>query len=222
MLKRLLTKASSSLLLLLYLSVAPALLGGAIAGYALHYQDGLSSLNLIGIATVHLGCAFLLALGWMPTTFFSLLCGYLWGWKCLPFLVISYLVASFLGYYLCRRLDNGRLANTLEEKFPVKKILAQLQQASFWLAVFCRLSPALPFAVMNALFAMSRYPLRPYFLGGTIGMLPRTIFALFLGERFSHVTSMAQLKSDYGTWLAVVLVVLSFVGIGWVGKKQLT
>ena len=221
MFQRLVSKAGGSLFLILYLSLAPSLVGGILAGYALHYQTWLRELSHVQLFLFSPLCAFLLAMGWMPTTFFSLLGGYLWGWQSLPLVLLSYLLASFWGYFFCRRLDNGKLVGSLEERFPIRRILEKLQASSFWLAVFCRLSPALPFSVMNAVFAMACYPLKPYFLGSLLGMLPRTIFALFLGERFSHITSVAQLRSDYSTWAALVFVLVSFAGLGWIGKKRL-
>lgn len=208
--------------LLLYLSVMPTLLGGIVASYALTHQMELREFTLLQQIAISLLSSIFLALGWMPTTFYSLLSGYLWGIESAPFVVGSYLIASLLGYYFSSLLDNGKLFTALDEKFPVNKVLTKLKESSFWLAAFCRLSPALPFSVMNAMFAMAKYPLAPYLVGSLIGMLPRTCFALFVGEKFSHVQSIHELKTDATTWVAVALVAVSFVGLGWIGKKRLT
>lgn len=222
MFKKLFSKAGSSLFLLLYLSVMPTIVGGLVASYALTHQADLKSLSLLQQLGISLLSSVFLSIGWMPTTFYSLLSAYLWGMESAPFVVGSYLIASLLGYYFSSLLDNGKLAGALDEKFPVSKVLTKLKESSFWLAAFCRLSPALPFSVMNAMFAMAKYPLVPYVGGSLIGMLPRTCFALFVGEKFSHVQSISELKTDATTWVAVALVAVSFVGLGWIGKKRLT
>ena len=203
------------------MSVMPSLLGGLLTSYCLIQQSWLRTLNGNELLVINLLSSVVLAIGWMPTTFFSLISGYLWGWKSLPFIAVSYMIASALGYYLCSKLDNGKLADTLNEKFPVQQILSKLEQSGFWLAVFCRLSPTLPFAVLNALFAMAKYPIGHYLGGGFLGMLPRTIFAVFLGTKFSHVTSVSQLKTDASTWFALAMIALSFAGLGWIVKKRL-
>lgn len=219
--KKLLSKAGRSVLLLLYLGVMPTLCGGAIAAFALGHQEVLKSLPPSDILFINLLFAIVLALGWMPTTFFSLLSGYLWGWTCVPYVCASYILASILGYYGSLALDNGKLVAALGERFPIQKTITRIRDAGFWLTVFCRLSPVFPFAIMNAVFAMVRYPIGIFAGGGLIGMLPRTMFAIYLGQCLSHVTSMQQLRNDHHLWASVILVIVSFVGIGWIGKKSM-
>jgi uncharacterized membrane protein YdjX (TVP38/TMEM64 family) len=221
MLKTLFSKAGSSIFLLIYLGLMPTLLGGAMAGYVLSHQEVFKNMDAPTLFLLNIGFAVVLAIGWMPTTFFSMLCGYLWGWESLHFVVLSYVLASVLGYFLCKWLDRGRLQQVLAEKFPVQEILGKLEKSGFWLAVFCRLSPTLPFAVLNALFAMAKYPFYQYMAGGTLGMLPRTVFALFVGAGFSHVHHLAELKTDASIWFALALFVLSSAGLGWLVKKRL-
>ena len=218
---KILDRASGSLALLVYLGLMPTLCGGFIAGYALMHQEWLKSFSTAEILSINLLFSLVLAIGWIPTTFFSLLSGYLWGWECVPFVCMSYTMASLFGYYGSTGLDNGQLIQLLNEKFPVQQIVERLKKSSFWLTVFCRLSPVFPFAVMNAVFAIVKYPIGVFVGGGLVGMLPRTLFAIYLGQRLSHVSSVQQLKSDYNIWASILLVIASFIGIGWIGKKQL-
>src|SRR5689334_9467566 len=131
MFKKLFSKAGGSLFLLLYLSVMPTVLGGIVASYALTHQADLREFGSAQQLGVSLLSSVFLALGWMPTTFYSLLSGYLWGMESVPYVVGSYLVASLLGYHFSSLLDNGKLAGALEEKFPVSKVLSKLKESSF-------------------------------------------------------------------------------------------
>lgn len=220
--KRLLNKAGGSVLLLIYLGVMPTICGSVIAAYALGHQEWLKTLSPLEILSINLLFSAVLAVGWIPTTFFSLLSGYLWGWQCVPFVCISYVIASLLGYHGSSLLDNGKLVGVLAERFPIQKTIKRIQNSGFWLTVFCRLSPVFPFAIMNAVFAMVRYPLGTFVGGGVVGMLPRTMFAIYLGQRLSHVSSMQQLRNDHSLWVSILLVIVSFIGIGWVGRKSMT
>jgi uncharacterized membrane protein YdjX (TVP38/TMEM64 family) len=63
-------------------------------------------------------------------------------------------------------------ARALQEKF---------QEATFKIIVLSRLSPAIPFAVMNILLGVSPLSRSTYLWGSLVGMLPRTAVAVATG-----------------------------------------
>lgn len=199
----------------------PSFLGSLLASYCLSHSTEIQATSPFVLFLGQVLASIALALGFMPTTFYSLLAGYFFGWSSIPYLFVSYMLASVCGYYLCMWLDRGHLRKVLNERYPVDRVVQKLSGSGIGLAAFCRLSPTLPFAILNAIFAMVQYPFYSYFIGGFIGMLPRTLFAVYLGQKFQHVTSLEDMQSEMSTWFAVVMALFSFVGIGWIVKKKL-
>src|SRR5690554_6675307 len=51
----------------------------------------------------------LMGLALLPTTFLSILSGFLFGWVSFPFLVLGYTLATVIGFQVGRKLDSGSL-----------------------------------------------------------------------------------------------------------------
>ncbi len=45
----------------------------------------------------------------IPTSLVALIAGYFWGWASLPVLVISYILATCIGFFVSRRIDNEQI-----------------------------------------------------------------------------------------------------------------
>ena len=221
MFKNLLVKNKASFLLLLYFGVMPVLMGSFVSGMAIKHMEQIRNSDTVTIFAVNLLVSVFLALGFIPTTFYSLLCGYIFGWGSLQLILISYAIACALGYIICSKIDNGGLLNALEEKYNIGSVKIKLESSGFWIPAMCRLSPALPFAIMNAVFAIVKFPFVKYMIGSMIGMMPRTLFAVFIGMGFTKIHSVEDMKSEWSLWFAIVLAIISFGGIGWIIKKKL-
>lgn len=221
MIKRLFAQSPQSLILLLYFGLMPSLLGSFLAGLCLTHSETILSFDNFSLFGFNLLFALVLGLGFMPTTFYSLLAGYFFGWFSLPYLVFSYGVASAFGYWLCGKMDKGGLLKLFGEKYPIETIMQKLSDSGIMLSALCRMSPTLPFAVLNCFFALVRFPFWKYMIGSMIGMIPRTVFAVYIGSKFTNVRSVSDLHSDFSTWFALALAVISFIGIGWIVKRKL-
>jgi len=198
----------------------PSLCGSVLAGYCLVYTQEIRLLSFSTLFVFNLLASFGLGLGLMPTTFFSLLAGYVFGWHSLPFLFISYSIATAFGYWFCGLFDQGKMIRLLNEKYPVETMIHKLSGSGIILSSLCRLSP-IPFAILNAIFAITKFPFPKYMTGSLLGMVPRTIFLVYVGHEFTHVTSIADLESNASTWVVIILAFVSFAGIGWLVKKNL-
>jgi uncharacterized membrane protein YdjX (TVP38/TMEM64 family) len=220
MLRRLLAESKGSLGLLLYFSVVPSLFGSLLASYVLYHAHEIRLLPFFFIFLFNLAASLGLGLGFMPTTFYSLLAGYLFGWDSLPHLFFSYLLAAAFSYTLAGMLDKGKLFRLLAEKYPLEKVLSKLSGPGIVLASLLRLSP-IPFTVLNTVFAMARFPFSKYLIGSVLGMVPRTVFLVYVGQAFTKVKSIADLESQASTWVVLVLAFVSFAGVGWIVKKRL-
>ena len=117
------------------------------------------------------------------TSFFAMFTGYVWGWSGLFPLIIAYAIASLLGYSMARKMKGDSLIELIRIKFKAADFLDNVQAQSFAWVFLARLSPIFPFAITNALMAFLGVPIRQFFVGGTLGMLPRTLIALWTGTQ---------------------------------------
>lgn len=170
-----------------------------------------------GVASLSMACAL------SPTTFVALASGFFFGWGGLWGILMSYPIAAMIGREIGKFLLRGnRKASWLNHQ-AFNAIFAQLGQQPFRLLVFMRLSPVLPFAMSNFLLAQVQIR-NPIYLAGTmVGMLPRTIVALWLGTQVSTylqlLTTNDSEAHQFSTWLSALLLVISTIGLLFLIRK---
>ncbi len=82
------------------------------------------------------------------------------------------------------------------------------------LIFFVRLSPIIPFALSNLMFALLKSGWKKLVIFGTIGMLPRTTLVFISGTLANDLyTAIRQDGVSEKVWIFVFLLVLSFWGI---------
>jgi uncharacterized membrane protein YdjX (TVP38/TMEM64 family) len=150
----------------------------------------------------------------MPTTLIAIISGFLFGWVAFPALVIAYTLASIIGYKLGTGLDENSL-NLLLEKYPkTKKLLLEKEDKMNELIFFLRLSPVIPFALSNLLFALIRANLTKVIWVGLLGMFPRTTMAFATGLRAnSLVDAVSESTNTYQLAGILVLLLISIWGL---------
>jgi len=158
----------------------------------------------------------------LPYHLFALFTGYVWGWSGLFPLIIAYAIASLLGYSLARKMKGDALIEFIRTKFKASDFLSNVQAQSFAWVFLARLSPIFPFAITNALMAFLGVPLRQFFVGGTLGMLPRTLIALWTG---SQAASWANLMNhpEAMRWqdlVSIGMLALSVIGMFFLAKRK--
>ncbi len=125
-------------------------------------------------------------------------------------------MASAIGFEIPQRMDRGRLSRSLHAIPKVAGFIDQVNDQSFWWILFTRILPTLPFAVMNVVFSILQVNRRNYYLAGIIGMLPRTIMAVWAGaqgDAFIHNEFIYRKE----VWLPVVgLAILLLIRYIWV------
>ncbi len=157
---------------------------------------------------------FLMGLAFLPTTLLAIFSGYLWGWAAFPFLVSAYSLASVVGYLMGKKLDKGSL-QILLENYPKAAELIRVKQTKMGqLIFFVRLSPVIPFALSNLLFALLKAGWHRVILFGLFGMLPRTLLAFSSGLLAESLVDAFENKNGTVQVLAILtLLLLSLFGI---------
>ncbi|WP_215223203.1 TVP38/TMEM64 family protein [Echinicola shivajiensis] len=187
------------------------------------------SSDLVNLANGSFGIALLLTclgaiimgLALAPTTLLAILSGFLWGWSSFPFVVISCSVASLIGYFIGCSLDHNSLQHLLANYPKAARLVEEKKSKMGSLIFFVRISPVIPFALSNLLFALLKTGWKSLLIYGLIGMLPRSFMAFSAGLMASSISEAFE-KKEGGTQvlLIIVLLIISIWGIIRFFKKS--
>jgi uncharacterized membrane protein YdjX (TVP38/TMEM64 family) len=203
-------------LALLWVSLAPSAGSFVIIPFLISHYDFLQQLDLREPMTVlaFLGCSTLLmGLALMPTTLIAGLAGFLFGWKVFIWLILGYTLAAMLGYIWGSALTGNSLELLLEQ-YPVLKNKLSKSNRKGELVFFVRISPVIPFALSNLVFAMLKIGWYRLILFGSLGMLPRTTLVFFSGTLASDLTTaLGQEGFGWNSLWILALLIASVWGI---------
>ena len=158
--------------------------------------------------------AVLLGMALLPTTLSAVATGYLFGWIGFPGLFFGYLLANVIGYTLGKILNTDFLSLLYLRKPELRGQLENRIQHPKSLIFFVRISPVIPFAISNFLFASLKIDLREVLLFGVPGMLPRTLIAFTTGLLASSLLDAKKTMNEPGQWaILAFLLALSFWGL---------
>lgn len=168
-----------------------------------------------------LGASFLIGLALTPSTVVAILCGYYLQYSGLIPIFISYPVAALIGLNVGRGIISI-LGIPPFSKIPAyKKYTDKLPSQEFMLVAYLRLSPVMPFAMMNVFLATLPLNLWKYVLGSMVGMLPRTLVFFWSGMNALEIWNFVSNPSLEGSWqlLPFALVLVALVGLVLVVKN---
>ncbi len=209
-------------LYLLWMGALPVFSSILLGYFALANPTFFTSFSALEYGLFWLGAIFIMGLALCPTTFIAMFTGYVWCWSGIVPLIVAYAIASLLGYAMARKMKGEGLVELIQVKFSAADFLENVQAQSFAWVFLARLSPIFPFAITNALMAFLGVPLRQFFVGGTLGMLPRTLIALWTG---SQAASWANLINhpEAVRWqdlASIGMLIFSVVGMFFLAKRK--
>ena len=110
--------------------------------------------------------------------------------------------AFLVGRSIAREWVAGRLAGR-----PKMAALARaVETEGFKIVLLTRLSPVLPFNLLNYAFGLTAVPFRTYVLASWIGMLPGTIMYVYLGSAASSLAALLSGEQPRSTGQRVLFV----------------
>ena len=167
--------------------------------------------------------ALLMGLAILPTTLIALASGFYFGWPSLPFLILGYSLASAIGYIL-GKITNMGLTEKLFKKNPkFHAALESRKEKEGSLVFFVRISPVVPFAVSNFLFANLNIKLWKVLVYGIPGMLTRTVIAFAAGvAASSYIAAKESMNTPLQWGIGIALLVIGVGGIYRYVKKSRT
>jgi uncharacterized membrane protein YdjX (TVP38/TMEM64 family) len=139
--------------------------------------------------------------------------GPLWGLAIVsPASVAGATAAFVLGRTLLRKWVERKMRTSPK----ARAIDAAVEREGFKLVLLLRLSPLIPFDILNYVLSLSKLRLRTYVLASFLGMLPGTALYVYLGSLATTVAELSSAGSKGGparTVLYVTGFIATLVGV---------
>ena len=213
LLRNLIRENASTFVSMLLLVVVPVVVSSTLAFILYQYQDFLKELSwmqmLLYFAVISVTMAFALT----PTTFVALVSGFYLGWNGFAGIVVSYGIAALIGYSLAQLIDHGKMMSFLNRFEKARILMQELRNQSWSLIFLTRISPVLPFALMNFVLSLLQVNKQKFLVASIVGMLPRTLFFFWIGTQASDIIKLLQ-DPDSGSGGQILMISLIVISIG--------
>ncbi|NBA87122.1 hypothetical protein GVN16_15225 [Emticicia sp. CRIBPO] len=204
-------------------TITPLVSTSFLTIYVLQYQDFLNTLGWADWFYISLVFTVTSALALSPPTFLAVIHGYFLGFEALPYQFMINMGAIILVNLVVRKIDNNRFIEILSKNPKVAGILNGIKKEELKIIFFSKLSPVLPFALTNFVFAISGARLRNVLLGGFMGMIPRTVLAVWTGSQAKEIQTLIEHPNQglFQQVFILILLIASVVGLSMVFRKVL-
>jgi len=212
------SKLSVPVFISVLLTILPLLTTSLLTAWAIGHESLLQSWTIGWWLLVTFTLTISSAIALTPPTFLAMVYGYFLGWVALPLLFGLNLAAITLIYFISRFLHAETVRVYLTDIYPkVEPLLKRFHNNELRLIFFTKLSPVLPFAATNLFFAVAGAKLRQVLTGGTLGMIPRTILAVWAGKEAQNISYLLAHPNDglLPKIVLILLIVASTIGIGY-------
>ena len=211
-------KFSLPVIISILMTIVPLVTTSLATAWAINHESLLRSWPFQNWIIVTLVLTLASSVALTPPTFLALVYGYFLGWIAIPLLFGLNFGAIAIIFVMSRFLNPESIRGYLIQVYPkVTSLLNRFYQNELRLIFFAKLSPILPFAVANLFFAMAGARFRQILTGGTLGMIPRTILAVWAGKEAQDITYLLAHPNE-GLWTKIVLItliIISTLGIGY-------
>jgi uncharacterized membrane protein YdjX (TVP38/TMEM64 family) len=138
-----------------------------------------------GLASVALAFAAyaLCALAMLPAWPITMTLGSIYGiWRGLLIASPASIAGATVVFVLGRTVLRNRVRRRIARSDRIDVIVRAVGEQGAWVVFLLRLSPVVPFNLLNYALCITDLPLRVYVVATAIGMLPPTILYLYLGS----------------------------------------
>jgi uncharacterized membrane protein YdjX (TVP38/TMEM64 family) len=123
------------------------------------------------------------------------------------------MIAILLLNIITKRIDGDKLKIYLTDKKKISNILENIRIEELKFIFFTKLSPVLPFALTNFVFALSGAKLKNILIGGFFGMIPRTLLAVLTGSQAKEIRKLLENPHE-GSWQKILIIILLVISVG--------
>ena len=176
-----------------------ALVAGTVAAWwfrdrltpVLQWVHDLGFAGLVVLALAYLGAALI---AFPPASLLTIAAGAFY-----PNDVVAATVAISLGstfaatcaFLLGRTLARGWVEARMEKQPLFRALDAAVAESGFRIVLLTRLSPLLPFVVLNYAYGLTKVKVRDFVLASWIGMLPGTLLYIYIGSSIGSAAALA-------------------------------
>lgn len=198
-----------------FLTILPFLTSSLIGVWMIQNEGFIKGWGSKEWTIVCLVCAVACALALIPPTLLAFGFGYFLGWQAIIPLILLNLTAISIVYFFVNQLDKVGLLTYLSQFPRVVSFLNRIHADEIRFVFFTKLSPVLPFALTNLVFSLMGIRFKNVILGGFLGMIPRTVLAVWVGKEAQEISRLVQNPNESLTSRIVimVLVILSVGGL---------
>lgn len=191
-------RAAVALLLVAALIVAVALL--PLEDWLVAAAEWIRTAGALGVAT-YVGLYVAAAVSLAPGSLLTLTAGFAYGLPvgvlvASPASVLAATIAFLLGRTVARPWVERRLARNPR----TEAVRRAVGRGGLRVVVLLRLSPLLPFNLLNYALGVTSVRLGDYVVGSFIGMLPATILFVYLGSLVTNAASLLSGAESEAAW----------------------
>jgi len=177
--------------------------GGAAAIYAALYV--IAAVLLLPGSALTLGAGFVYGVVWGTVIVFP-----------------AAVVASLIAFGIARRIAHSAVQQRVARHRRFAAIDRAIGRAGFKITMLLRLSPVIPYGLLNFGLGVTSVRFRDYAVATAVGMLPGTVMYVYLG---SLVTTASDLGHSSGRgwlyWVGGAITVAVAVAVTVVGRREL-
>jgi len=126
----------------------------------------------------------------IPSTPFMAIAGLLFGFKYgLIYTVIGGFLSSIIVFAVARKLGKERVESILENKYlrQLDEYNKRLKVGAIRDLIILRITPIMPFNILNILMGVSRIKTDDYILGTLFGLIPSNILTVYFGTLITKI-----------------------------------
>ncbi|MEA5574700.1 TVP38/TMEM64 family protein [Calothrix sp. UHCC 0171] len=207
----------SSHLKLLLVSILVAII--IVAGKQLNLQEllrtsliwveSLGSLAAVAFIVIYNVATVLFIPGTLLTMSGGVLFGVFWGSVYVAIAATLGATWAFLiGRYLCRDV----ICKTIQSNVKFQAIDKAVAKEGFKIVLLTRLSPVLPFNLLNYAFGITQVSLKDYILG-SLGMIPGTVMYVYLGSMVGDLAMLGKNEQSISPETQIIQCLIRGVGL---------
>ncbi len=123
------------------------------------------------------------------------------------------MAAIFLVNIITKMLNGEQFRSYLSDNKNVSLILENIRKQELKFIFFTKLSPIMPFALTNFVFALSGAKLKNILIGGFFGMIPRTLLAIWTGSQAKEIKRLLENPNE-GNLQKILIIILIIISVG--------
>jgi uncharacterized membrane protein YdjX (TVP38/TMEM64 family) len=134
-------------------------------------------------------------------------------------------IAATLAFLVGRTVGRQWMTRRVEANPTFAAIDTAIGRSGLRLVTLLRLSPVLPFSVLNYALGLTQISMRDYVLGSFVGMLPGTVLYVYLGAAVSSAGALSHtggVARQILYWVGLAASVIVVVVVSRVARRALT